>query len=150
MEASEGGQHPIQNLLFGSVEVRCQALHSMVVAAACGAPNLDQVKRLGALGEDEDAVAGGGQSRHQAVQQLPLGGHADHLALLLLLGAGVVQQVRVVAHLHRSQRDACSALTLLLRLWCSQVIAGSGMEPLRQVTHPCAPAPQKTSPLQQN
>ena len=61
---------------------------------------LDEVEGLGALGEDEDALAGCPHEGHQAVHELPLGGHAHHLAVLLILWPGVVQQVRVVAHLH--------------------------------------------------
>ncbi len=39
------------------------------------------------------------ETRHEAVEQLPLRGHAHHFTLLLLLRTRVVQQVWVVAHL---------------------------------------------------
>lgn len=62
--------------------------------------HLNKVKSFGALREQQDAVAALLQLGNKAVQQLPLGGHSHHLALLLLLRPGVVQQVRVIAHLH--------------------------------------------------
>ena len=60
---------------------------------------LDKVEGLGALREKEDALLGGAHEGHQAVHELPLGGHAHDLAVLLILRPRVVQQVRVVAHL---------------------------------------------------
>jgi hypothetical protein len=63
------------------------------------AGHLDEVECFGGLGEQKDAVAALVQARHEAVEQLPLGGDAHHLAVLLLLRPRVVQQVRVIAHL---------------------------------------------------
>lgn len=73
--------------------------------------HLNKVERLGALGQDEDALLGRSHEGHQAVHELPLGGHAHHLAVLLVLRPRVVQQVRVVAHLC----SAGSSLTSLRR-----------------------------------
>lgn len=65
---------------------------------------LDEVKGLGALGEDEDALLSRAHEGHQPIHELPLGGYAHHLAVRLVLRPSVVQQIRVVAHLRAAAK----------------------------------------------